>query len=66
MAATPNPQSSLKMVFQSEYSLLEEWAPQTLEDYSCIRKDTSPAQEHQRDMQTLSKKLQQNLSPRQT
>ncbi|PKY08557.1 hypothetical protein P168DRAFT_314638 [Aspergillus campestris IBT 28561] len=66
MAATPNPQSSLKMVSRSEYNLLEEWAPQTLDDYSCIKNDGRSAQEHQRDVQTLPKKLQGNPSPRQT
>lgn len=54
------------MVSQTEYSLLEEWAPQTLDDYSCIRNDSPHAQEHQRDVQTLPKKLQQNPSPRRT
>lgn len=66
MDSTPNPQSSLKMVSQSEYSLLEEWAPQTIDDYSCARNDKPPAQEHQRDVQTLPMKSQQNPSSRRT
>lgn len=65
MAAIPNPKQS-KMVSQSEYNLLEEWAPQTLGDYSCTRKDSSPGQEHKRGVQTLPKKLQRNPSPRRT
>ncbi|PLN75043.1 hypothetical protein BDW42DRAFT_199643 [Aspergillus taichungensis] len=66
MASTPTSQSSLKIVSQSEYKLLEEWAPQTLDDYSCVRNDSSPGQERQRNVQTLPKKLQQNPFSRRT